>query len=456
MVTINKELSRLEHSSVKLTLTVGKDEIRSQYDEILNNYAKDVQIPGFRKGKTPRDVLARKFGEALKKEVLGTLIEKSLDQVFKDESLARNERPLPYSNPQLGEEPPLDLEKDLVFSVVYDVLPQVRVENWKGIEVEVPEAELSDGDINRELETVRERNAIVLDRDEEAGAEKGNVAAVNYCELNDNGEPLPGTEREDFVFTLGAGNSIYQIDDDMLGMKKDEVREIVKTYPAEEQNPSLAGRTVRLRVKLLSLKERKLPDLDDDLAQDVDEKYQTLDDLKQSIRKTLNRNLENRLRERKINGILEKLMAENPVDIPESMIRLEIETRWRSLAQRFNTTVEQLKTTMEKTGESLGTILAGWRGDSIKALHSRLLVETLMEDLKLEAGEEEVTGEIETLAAEDPSMAEEIKKYYEKDGMRDYLKEELKERKLFDILLAESVIKPGKKENYLDLMSNNS
>jgi trigger factor len=448
-VTINKELSPREHSSVKLTLTVAKDDLRAGYDEILGNYAKTVQIPGFRKGKTPRDVLVRKFGEALNQEVLGTVIQKALDQVFEEGSLSREERPLPYSSPELQDEPRLDLEQDLSFSVIYDVLPRLKVGKWKGLEVEAPEAEISDDDVNRELEAVRERNAIVLDRDEDAAAEKGDVVTVNYCELDGAGAPISGTERQDFVFTLGTGYSTYKFDDEILGMKKGETREIVKTYPAEE--PGLAEKTVKLRVSLIALKERRLPELDDDLAQDVDEKYQTLKDLTDSIRKNLRENLERRLREIKISNILEKIMADTPADIPESMIRVELESRWRGLARRFNTSVEEFIKSVENAGGGVESIQNEWRPAAVKALHSRLIVETLMEDLKLDAGEEELNGEIEKVAAEN----EDVRKYYQEEQARIYLKEEIKERKFFDILLAENTVKPGKKENYLDLVSNN-
>jgi trigger factor len=453
-VTINKELTALEHSSVQLTLTVPKDDVRSQYEEIVDKYVKSVQIPGFRKGKAPRNVLIRKFGESLSMEVLGTVVEKSLEQVFTEEGLSREERPLPYSSPQLQGEPKLNLEEDLSFSVVYDVFPKVTVGKWKGLEAEAPEAELTEDDINRELEQIRERNAIVLDRDDGAAAEKGDVVTLDYCELGEDGAPLPNSERRDFVFTLGTGYNTYKFDDEVAGMKKGETKEIVKTYSGEDGDSSLAGKTVRLRVSLTALKERKLPDLDDDLAQDVDEKYKTLEDLKDHIRKNLSGNLERRLREIRISNILEKIADGTPVDVPESMVRLELESRWRGLARRFNTSAEELTKMWDKNGEA-ENIRNGWRPSALKALQSRLIVETLMEDLKLEAGDEELANEIERLASEDEALAEDIRKYYQQDEARDYLREDIKERKLFDILLAENTIKPGKKENYLDLMSNN-
>jgi trigger factor len=454
-VTVSKELNRLEHSSVKLTLTVNKDDLRAQYDELLGKYGKGLQIPGFRKGKTPRDVLIRKLGNALKGETLGAVIEKALTDTFSDEAMPREDRPLPFSTPELQGEPELDLDSDLSFSVVYDVLPKVAVDKWKGFEVEVPEAVVSEEDINRELEYVRERNAIVLDREDEAVAEKDNVATVDYCEIGEGGEILPDTERKDFVFTLGSGSNTYQFDAEILGMKKGESRDIVKSYPAEDLSSPFAGQTKKIRVNLTALKEKRLPDLDDDLAQDVDEKYQTLEDLKNSIRERLNGNLSRRLRGITVSGLIEKIMAETPVEIPGSMVRIETEGQWRNMARTYGITLEDIKKVMGKNGKGLEEIEAEWRPNIVKALHSRLIIETLMEDLKLEASDDEVEKEIESLAKEEGAPLEDVKKYYEGDNMKDILRGEIKERKLFDVLQSENTIIKGKKENYLDLMGRN-
>jgi trigger factor len=343
--------------------------------------------------------------------------------------------------------------------VVYDVLPEVKVEKWQGLEIEVPDIFITDEDINRELEAIRERNAIVQDKDDGEKAVSGDVVTVNYSELGENGEVLAGTERQDFVFTLGSGYNIYKFDDDVIGMKKGESKDFEKTFPADfvdqgSEDKELAGKTKKLRVALTALKVKNLPELDDDLAQDVDEKFKTLEDLKQSIRERLDKDLDRRLREIKISKLLEKIVETTPVEIPESMTRLELDSRWRNLARRFNTDAEGLYKIMGNNPHGAQSIIEGWKPDANKALHSRLIVETLIEDLKLEASDEEVAKEIETQAAAS-GAAEEVKKYYEQEQMKEYLKEDIKERKFFDRLLTENSIKPGKKEKYLDLISNN-
>jgi trigger factor len=453
-VSVTKEITRLEKSNVKLSLTVPKEDVQAQYQELLKDYAKNAQIPGFRKGKVPQEILVRKFGEALKGEALGKIVEKAIGDVFQDENLPRYDRPLPYAQPVLQDKPELEFDKDLNFSLVYDVLPQIKVGQWKGLTIEVPQAELSNEDIGRELEDIRERNAFVLDRDDDAPAKLGDVATVSYCELGENGEELPNSRRDDFAFTLGSGHNAYQIDDDIIGMKKGETKTVTKSYPEDKDKQTLlAGRTITLQITLTALKEKKLPDLDDELAQDVDEKFSTLDDLKNSIRERLEKSLVLRTRDVKINKLLEKIMELTPVTLPESMVRMELDRRLRTTAQRFGTDVEGILRIMSQSGDNPDEIEKQWKSQAERSLHSRLIVETLMEEQNLEASDGEVEQEFEKIAADTNLSLEDAKKQYGDHNGLDYIRDGIKETKLFDMFLAENTIKTGKTTNYLDFMN---
>jgi trigger factor len=453
-VSVTKEITHLEKSNVKLRLTIPKEETAAQYQELLKDYAKNAQLPGFRKGKAPQEVLIRKFGDALKGEALSKIIEKAVDEVFSDQSLPRDERPLPYSQPRLDEAPQFELDQDLTFSLVYDVLPAITVGQWKGLHVEVPEVAITEQDIARELEEVRERNAFVLDR-EDGPARQGDVATINYGELGEGGEELPDTHRDDFVFTLGQRTNIYQIDDDIVGMKKGETKEITKTYPEDAASGPFAGKTVKLRITLTALKEKKLPDLDDELAQDVDEKYSTLDDLKNSLRERLEKSLALRMRDLKINKLLEKIMENTPVTLPESMVRVELDGRLRSLARRFGTDVEGILRMLAQTGTGPDEVEKNWRASAEKSLHSRLIIETLMEEQHIEVSEADVEQELEKIAADTDKPLEEVKKQYGEPQAAEYIRDSLRENRLFELLLTENTIKTGSKANYLDVMENN-
>jgi len=452
-LAVAKEITRLDKSNVKLSITVPKEDIRNQYQTMLNEYTKDLQLPGFRKGKVPREVLERKYADALKQEALGRVVESALQEYFRKEGLPRNERPLPYSTPELQDEPKLDFDNDLQFSVVYDVLPEVKIGKWQGLDVEYPYTEISDDDLKRELELIRERNAIVMDKDDSAQAQKGDVVTIDYNIFNENGEEIQDLKRKDFVFTIGSNTNFYQFDDDVIGMKKGETKEFDKKFPDDFFEATLAGKTRKVKISLSTVKERKLPDLDDDLAQDVDEKFKTLDDLKNSIKERLSKNIEWKQRDIKLQEVLKKIMENTPVILPESMIRAEIEGRWRRLAQYYNTSVEKMMQMMT-LGEGHEEREKEWRKTAEKALHSRLIIETLIEDEKIEVSDEEVENEFKKMAEQNGAEVDDVKKNHSEEDVF-YLKEEIRERKIVDRLFSENNLKQGKKENYLDFISDN-
>ena len=454
-MVVSKEIAKLEHSAVKLTVTVGKEDVKKQYDDLIKSYGKSIQIKGFRKGMVPRDVLERKFGDALKGEALGHIMEKSLEEIFKTDDFSAEGRPLPYSTPSVQEEPKLDFGADLTFTVQYDVFPSVKVGNWKGLEIEAPAASVAAEDLDRELEQLRERNAVVIDKDEKGKVAKNDVVTVSYAELADDGSTLPGTERQDYVFTVGSGQNVFKFDDELVGMKKDATKTFDKTYAPDFPDPEFAGKTKKLRVTVTALKEKKLPALDDDLAQDVSEKYKTLEDLKTDIKKNLEKTLENKLRELKVNALLEKILETTTIDLPDSMIRVELESRWRTLARRFNADSDQLLKILAASGKDYEGLMAEWRPDVEKALKARLVVENLMKELDVKVEDADLEKEFETMAASMSVGVEEVKKHYERDDMKDYLREDIKERRLFDLVLAETKVKKGKKAKYLDLVANN-
>ena len=447
-MAISKEIKKLEKSNVELIITVPKEDLRAQYDDMLKEYTKNIQLPGFRKGKVPREVLERKYAEALKGDAMGRIMESTLQDVFKEDEMPRSEKPLPYSSPELQGEPTLDLDQDLKFSVIYDVLPDVKIGQWKGLKAEYPYAEIDKKDIERELDEIRERNAIVMDKDDSAAAKNGDVVTVDYKMYNDNGDTPSDMQRKDFAFTLGSGTNVYKFDDNIIGMKKGDVKEFEKTYESDHFDPLLAGKTRKFQITLTALKEKKLPDLDDDLAQDVDEKFKTLDDLKNNINEKLTKNLNFRLRETKLSELLKKIMENTPVILPESMIKAEVDSRWRRLARYYNTSAEAIQQMMNSGGKT-----DEWREAAIKALHSRLIIETLMEEQKIEVSDEDVEKEFESISAANGVAVDEIKKHYDEQAMF-YLKEDIREKKITDILIAENNLKPGKKENYLDFMSD--
>ena len=202
---VQKEISRLPKSAVRLTVTLPAAEFRTAYEKAVDGIGRTVQIPGFRKGKAPRAVLERKFGAALHEDALNTIVGETVKSILDDEAFPKTDRPLPYSTPEIdGDFPAFDLDKDLAFAVKWDVAPEVVVKEWTGFTAETANVSVGEEDIGRELEIVRDRNAVVIDRPEGEAVRNGDIVTVDYAELDDAGKPVAGKQREGFVFTAGS------------------------------------------------------------------------------------------------------------------------------------------------------------------------------------------------------------------------------------------------------------
>lgn len=444
---VTNEITKLENSAVKLTVTIAKKDVAASYNESITKYAKNIQIPGFRKGKVPVSVLERKYGEALKAEAASDLVEKALGDVFE----TIEEKPLPYAQPTMDEVPVLDVTKDLTFSVTYDIFPTVKIESLDGITIKEPVVEVGEVELNKELQQIRERNAMVLDKKDDETAAKDDIATVNYCELGDDGAELEGTQRQDFVFTIGSGQNIFKFDDDIIGMKKDETKEITKTYGDDFEDKELAGTTKKIKVTLTALKVRNLPDLDDELAQDVNEKYKTLEDMKSDIMRNMEAIRDRRINEIKSNALLEQLVEKYNFDLPKSMVQAELDHRWRMMAQQFGTTPEQLDKLVASSGQSKETMLTEWTGDAEKMLKSRIIVESLLKDRNITVTPEEIEQEMESIAEKSGVSVEEVKKHYADPRSKEYLIDDTKEQKLYKELFGQVTVTTGDKMAFADL-----
>ncbi len=445
-----KNVERLDNSAVKLTVTVAQETLQDEYRSLLGQYAKSAQIKGFRKGHVPPDILERKYGESIKFEASQKVLEDSLRSVFEE----IDEKPLPYSQPALDSEPDFDIEKDLTYSVVYDVFPEIELGEYKGLEIEVPQVSVTKKDEERELKALQEQNAIVIDK-EEGGVEAGNIVTVDYCELDADGNVIEDTEREDFVFTQGSGYNVYKIDDDVLGMKTGEEKTVDKEYPEDFEDADLAGQKKKLKITVKAIKERQLPEIDDDLAQDISDEYETIDDLKKDIKSRLERTIEGRLREQKNNALIEQIVEKSTIPVPESMVAAELENAWRNFVQQFRAEEEQVLSLLQAQGRTKENLLEEWREGATKRIQGQLAVQKILESEEIEVTDEEVDAELDNQAQSGGATKEQLKQYYESQNMMDYVEREVRERKLFEKILEDSKIKKGEKLSFLDLMGRN-
>ncbi len=444
---LTKEFTSLEKSAVKLTVTIGKKEVEEAYKSTLSKYVKSAQIPGFRKGHVPASVLERKYGESIKADTISELIDESFKQIFDEET---DNKPLPYAQPIMENAPDMDVTKDLTYTVTYDIFPKVSVKDFSGISYKEPQVTIGDADIKEELKNMQERNALVVEKKDGVVA-KDDIVTINYCELDDNGNKIEGTDREDFVFTVGSGENIYKFDDEVIGMKKGDTKVITKKYAKNDENADLAGTTKKISVTVKAIKVKNLPALDDDLAQDVNEKYKTLDDLKKDISKNLEVAKNRKLAEIKSQSLLEQLVEKNPISVPKSMIDAENEYRWNMMAQQFQTSPEQLEKMVLSSGQTKETMLNEWTGNTEKMLKSRLIIDALLREKNISVTPEEIEAQYAKIAEDGGMTVEEVKEHYKDPKAKEYLIDEAKETKLYDDLYKKVKISKGEKMTFAEL-----
>ncbi len=383
-------------------------------------------------------------------EAMGRVIEKAVEAGLKDAA----RQPLAYEPPALDGEPAFELDSDFMFSVTYDAYPSFDLPSLDGIEIEVPSVAIADEDVAHELEDIRQRNAIVVDKD--GPAETGDIVNANFVELAEDGSEVAGTARQDFSFELGKNLNIYKFDDEIVGLKAGDEKTFPKAFPADYEFSEYASKTVTIKVKVTKVKKQDLPDLDDELAQDVSEKYKTLEDLKAAVRSQLSESLEAKLRRTKENAIIDELLKRTKVSIPPSMLAAELAMRWESLKQQIGVdNDERMEMFLSLSGKTRDQLLQEWKPLAEKALSSRILLDKLIEAGAYSATDEEVDAEIAKEATRTTMSPAEIKAEYEKRGTIEYIKDDIKSRKFFDAALSSATVKEAAPVSYLDFMKKN-
>ncbi len=440
----DKKIKELEKSAVEMTVTIAQKTVSEEYDKVVKKYQKTLQVKGFRKGKAPIAILEKKYGEAFKEESMYGMIEGSIEEVLKD--IEDQYKPLPYSQPKLVDEENISctVDADFSFAVSYDVYPKFEVPNYTGHNITIPSVSVDDEVVAEELKKLQEQNSMVIDK---TGAiEKDDIVTIDYSELDEEGAVIEGSPREDFVFTVGTGYNFYKLDDDILGMVKDEEKVIEKSFGEDHDIPEYVGKTVKIKVSVKAVKVRDLPELDDEFAQDVSDDYKTLDDLKKATNEKLTETLDQKLRSIKAERLYDALLEDFTVEIPESMVQAELENSWRNFAQQSGMAEQQLLDILAYQEKGKADLLEEWRPQALKSIRVQMILEKAGEEEKVEVTDEDIADLMPQLEGIENKEQREYYTYL--------MKEEKKSQKVVDLLLEKNEFTAGDAVTYTDLMQN--
>ncbi|HDZ7012911.1 TPA: trigger factor [Listeria monocytogenes] len=414
----------------KLTFEIEQEKVKEGLDRAFVKVRKTLNVPGFRKGKVPRQIFNQRFGEeALFQDALDIL----LPEVY---SAAIDEAGIdPVDTPQVNIES-MEKGETWVLTAEVTVKPEVKLGDYKGLEVEKRETELTTEELEAELKQLQERQAELVVK-EDAPAENGDTVILDFEGFKD-GVAFEGGQAENHSLELGSGQFIPGFEEKLVGLKAGDEADIELTFPEEYHAEDLAGQTVVFKVKLHEIKTKEVPALDDELAKDIDEEVETLDELKEKISKRLQEAKEESVAQAKQEEVIAKAVENAEVDIPHAMVHHEADHLMNHFAQDLQAQGLTPELYYQFTGQTEEAMHAQMEKDAEKRVKMNLVLEAIAEAENIEPTEEAIDEEISTLA----------EKYgMEKDAVRaalgdmSELKSDLKIRKAIDVLLDSAVEK---------------
>ncbi|EAC2403350.1 trigger factor [Listeria monocytogenes] len=414
----------------KLTFEIEQEKVKEGLDRAFVKVRKTLNVPGFRKGKVPRQIFNQRFGEeALYQDALDIL----LPEVY---SAAIDEAGIdPVDTPQVNIES-MEKGETWVLTAEVTVKPEVKLGDYKGLEVEKRETELTTEELEAELKQLQERQAELVVK-EDAPAENGDTVILDFEGFKD-GVVFEGGQAENHSLELGSGQFIPGFEEKLVGLKAGDEADIELTFPEEYHAEDLAGQPVVFKVKLHEIKTKEVPALDDELAKDIDEEVETLDELKEKISKRLQEAKEESVAQAKQEEVIAKAVENAEVDIPHAMVHHEADHLMNHFAQDLQAQGLTPELYYQFTGQTEEAMHAQMEKDAEKRVKMNLVLEAIAEAENIEPTEEAIDEEISTLA----------EKYgMEKDAVRaalgdmSELKSDLKIRKAIDVLLDSAVEK---------------
>ncbi|HAC2037427.1 trigger factor [Listeria monocytogenes] len=414
----------------KLTFEIEQEKVKEGLDRAFVKVRKTLNVPGFRKGKVPRQIFNQRFGEeALFQDALDIL----LPEVY---SAAIDEAGIdPVDTPQVNIES-MEKGETWVLTAEVTVKPEVKLGDYKGLEVEKRETELTTEELEAELKQLQERQAELVVK-EDAPAENGDTVILDFEGFKD-GVAFEGGQAENHSLELGSGQFIPGFEEKLVGLKAGDEADIELTFPEEYHAEDLAGQPVVFKVKLHEIKTKEVPTLDDELAKDIDEEVETLDELKEKISKRLQEAKEESVAQAKQEEVIAKAVENAEVDIPHAMVHHEADHLMNHFAQDLQAQGLTPELYYQFTGQTEEAMHAQMEKDAEKRVKMNLVLEAIAEAENIEPTEEAIDEEISTLA----------EKYgMEKDAVRaalgdmSELKSDLKIRKAIDVLLDSAVEK---------------
>ena len=415
-------------NELKLTFTVPASRFEEAIQEVFKKSAKYFNIPGFRKGKAPFKIVERYYGDSIFYEDAFN----ELAPVVYDEEIKENKIEV-ASRPQV-DVVQMEKGKDLIFTAIVATKPEVKLGKYKEIPLKKIEYKVTDEDIDHEINHMAEHNSRMVTVEDREVKDK-DIVTIDFEGFTD-GKPFEGGKAENHELTIGSKTFISGFEDQIIGMKIGEEKDIKVTFPKDYFSKDLAGKEATFHVVLHGIKEKQLPAIDDEFAKDVSE-FDTLKELKDSIKEKMEKENEERAKHETEDAAIEEVCKNTNIDIPEGMVELEIDNIMQNLDQRLNYQGLNLEQYLKMMGKSEEDFRKDYKEQAEKNVKTRLVLEQIVKDEKIKEDEKYIKEKLEEMAKQYNRKVEDLEK---NEDLKNYLAESSKTEQAVELIVKNAKI----------------
>ena len=407
------KVENLEHNMVKLTVTVPADDFSKALTQAYNRNKKNISIPGFRKGHAPQQLIEKMYGTGVFYEDAANIL---IPQTYPDEAES--------TGLEIVSRPEFDIEqiekgKDFIYTATAAVKPAVELGAYEGIEVKKQDVTVTDEDVDAAIKKEQEKNSRLVDAKEGEAVENGDTINLDYSGSID-GVKFDGGTAEGQTLVIGSNTFIPGFEDQLVGVKAGEEKDVKVTFPAEYHAKELAGKDAVFACKVNKIQKKELPELNDEFAQDVSE-FDTMDEYRESVKSNLVSDKEKAAKNAKTNEAVDKLIESSKMDIPDAMVASQAEQMYEDFARRLQSQGIPIDMYLQYQGSTEAKFKEDIKPQALKQIQERLVLEAVAEKADIKISDEDFDAEVKKIADQYKMDVDKLK-----ESMSDYEKDQLK------------------------------
>lgn len=406
-----------------LKVTVPAEKVNKALDQAFKKVVKQINVPGFRKGKVPRPIFEQRFGvEALYQDAVDILLPEAYGEAIEETKIN------PVAQPEINVTQ-IEKGKDFEFEATVTVEPEVKLGDYKGLEIEKQDSELTDQDLQDEIDHSLGHLANMVVK-EDGAVEEGDTVNIDFDGYVD-GEQFEGGQADGYDLEIGSGSFIPGFEDQLVGVKTGEEKDVVVTFPEEYHAEELAGKEATFKTKVNEIKYKEVPELTDEIANELDSDANSVDEYKENLRKRLSeqkaQDAENVEKEEAINKVTEN----TTIDIPQAMIDTELDRMVQEFGQRIQQQGLDLQTYFQISGQDESQLREQMKDDAEQRVKTNLTLSAIADEENIEVTDEDIDKELEKMSSQFNISVEDIKQTL---GNTDIIKNDVRIQKVIDLL----------------------